>query len=185
MEALSRRRAPMTHRPRIARCALVATLCVGLASASSAQGGWRQWDVHLRDGTRVVASPLGAPDDTHLSISVGAREGPVPALPRARIHYLAARPTAGDSLPPAPAGVACEDAIVRRDGSRTAGRVTLTHVAWSEGTITQRGVVVDLRDVAYVVLRSPPTARKSCGRAEAKRGAARKPAVPSAQRTGR
>jgi hypothetical protein len=52
-----------------------AALCAGVAEASLAQGGWRQWEVRLHDGRRLEANPLGAPDDAHLSLSVGAYDG--------------------------------------------------------------------------------------------------------------
>jgi len=150
MEALS---------PRLSFCMLVVALCAGLASTSLAQGGWRQWDLYLRDGTRVEANPLGAPDDAHLSISVGSfeRDG---AIPRARVRLLAAQATPYASLPPAPRGVTCNDAIVRRDGKRTTGRVTLAGVRWSEGVVRQRGVAIELRDVAYIVLAAPGCRRR-------------------------
>ena len=150
----------MTLRPRIAHWALVAALCSGLASASSAQGGWRQWDLYLRDGTRIEANPLGAPDDAHLSISVASFEGRERAMPRARVRLLAAQATPYDSLPPAPRGVSCNDAIVRRDGKRTTGRVTLARVRWSEGVVRQRGVEIDLRDVAYIAFATPGCRRR-------------------------
>jgi hypothetical protein len=129
-------------------------LCAALPTALRAQGGWRQWDVHLRDGTRVEANPLGAPDDAHVAISVGGVTGRDTTIARARIAYIAARAPA-ESLPPAPSGDACADVVVRRDGRRTTGRVTLTRVEYSEGTITQRGDRIALRDVAYLVFGRP------------------------------
>ena len=115
-----------------------------------AQGGWRQWDVYLRDGTRREANPLGARDDAHVAISVGGVTGHDTTFARARIAYIAAQAPA-ESLPPAPLGDTCTDVVVRRDGRRTTGHVTLTHVEYSEGTVTQRGDSIDLRDVAYLV----------------------------------
>src|SRR3954453_14433199 len=105
---------------------LAAGICVGLASQSSAQGGWRQWDLHLRDGRRVEANPLGAPDTAHLSISVGGYEGHDSTFVRSRIDYIAAQKGAGAALPPAPTRRVCEDLVVRRDGRRSTGRVILT-----------------------------------------------------------
>jgi hypothetical protein len=144
----------MTHYSSV-RPLLVAAACAGLASTSAAQGGWRQWDVRLRDGTHVEANPLGAPNDSTIAISVGGYEGHDRTVPRRRVAYLAAR---APSLPPAPARSVCGDAVVRLDGRRTTGHVVLTRVRFSEGTITQRGVDIDLRDVAYIQF-APPCRR--------------------------
>jgi hypothetical protein len=137
-----------TTRP-IAVLLLIAALCAGFAEASLAQGGWRQWEVRLSDGQRLEANPLGAPDDAHLSLSVGAYDGRDRRIARSRVHVIAALPHP-DSLPGATI-VSCEDAIVRRDGKRTVGHITLSRVRWSEGVVVQRGDTIDLRDVAYLV----------------------------------
>ena len=141
---------------------LSAALCAGLASASSAQGGWRQWEVRLRDGRRLEANPLGAPDDAHLSLSVGAYEGGAGRVTRALVSVVAALPVP-DSLP-VPVVGPCEDAIVRRDGTITLGHVNLTRVRWSEGVVLQRRDTVDLRDVAYIIFASRGAANANCGR---------------------
>jgi hypothetical protein len=141
---------------------LVVALCAGLASASPGQGGWRQWEVRLRDGRRLEANPLGAPDDAHLSLSVGAYEGRG-RLARSLVRVVAALPLP-DSLPAAPAVTSCEDAIVRRDGTTTLGRITLARVRWSEGVVVQRGDTVDLRDVAYLVFAAPRPSTTNCPR---------------------
>lgn len=139
-----------------------AALCAGFASASSAQGGWRQWEVRLRDGRRLEANPLGAPDDAHLSLSVGAYDERQGRIARSLVAVVAALPVI-DSLSPAPVG-SCEDAIVRRDGTATLGRISLPRVRWSEGVVVQRGDTVDLRDVAYLVFAAQRTAPARCRR---------------------
>jgi len=139
---------------------LTAALCAGLASASPAQGGWRQWEVRLRDGRRLEANPLGAPDDAHLSLSVGAYDGRAGRIARSSVDLVAALPVP-DSLSAAPVA-SCEDAIVRRDGTTTLGRITLTRVRWSEGVVVQHADTVDLRDVAYLVFASPGSVTTSC-----------------------
>jgi len=141
---------------------LTAALCAGLASASPAQGGWRQWEVRLRDGRRLEANPLGAPDDAHLSFSVASYDGRERRIARSLVHVVAALPVP-DSLP-APVVASCEDAIVRRDGTRTVGRITLARVRWSEGVVAQRGDTVDLRDVAYLVFAVRAPASANCRR---------------------
>jgi hypothetical protein len=135
--------------------------CTGLATVSPAQGGWRQWEVRLRDGRRLEANPLGAPDDAHLSLSVGAYERREHRIARALVQVVAAHPHPGETLPAVPAVTPCEDAIVRRDGTTTIGHINLARVRWSEGVVTQRGDTVDLRDVAYLVFaaRDPESGR--------------------------
>ncbi|HSL69935.1 MAG TPA: hypothetical protein VK864_06810 [Longimicrobiales bacterium] len=149
--------------------ALVALALAGaLAVPASAQGGWRQWDVYLRDGTRHEANPLGAPDSMHVSLSVGAFASRDSAIPRARVDYIAAQSTVGPSreplpgvvLPAAPTGRACADIIVYRDGRKTKGHVTLTRIAFSEGVVSQNGRDVDLQDVAFIKFRN--TSRRKC-----------------------
>jgi hypothetical protein len=108
----------------ISLAVLSAALCAGLAEASRAQGGWRQWEIRLRDGRRLQANPLGAPDDAHLSLSVGGYDSRDGRIARSVVHVVAALPLP-DSLPAAPVVASCEDAIVRRDGTRTVGRIIL------------------------------------------------------------
>jgi hypothetical protein len=141
-----------------------AFLYAGFASASPAQGGWRQWDVRLRDGTRLEANPLGAPNDQYLSLSVGGYDRREHRIARALVHVVAAQPLPGDTLPAMPSAALCEDAIVRRDGTTTTGRITLARVRWSEGVVTQRGDTVDLRDVAYLVFAARRSATARCRR---------------------
>ena len=144
---------------------LAAAFCAaGLAEAGPAQGGWRQWEVRLRDGTRLEANPLGAPNDGHLSLSVGAYDQREHRIARSLVRVIAAQPLPGDSLPALPAVAPCEDAIVRRDGTTTIGRITLARVRWSEGVVEQRGDTVDLRDVAYLVFAAQGSANAKCRR---------------------
>jgi len=144
---------------------LAAAFCwAGLASASPAQGGWRQWEVRLRDGRRLEANPLGAPDDGHLSLSVGAYDRREHRIARALVQVVAAQPLPGETLPAAPAVTLCEDAIVLRDGTTTIGRISLARVRWSEGVVAQRGDTVDLRDVAYLVFAARDPEGAKCRR---------------------
>lgn len=138
--------------------------CAESVEASPAQGGWRQWEVRLRDGRRLEANPLGAPDDGHLSLSVGAYERREHRIARSLVQVVAARPLPGESLPAAPAAASCEDAIILRDGTTTIGRISLARVRWSEGVVTQRGNTIDLRDVAYLVFAAPSSTRPKCRR---------------------
>src|SRR5688572_12479294 len=136
----------------------------GSVEASPAQGGWRQWEIRLRDGRRLEANPLGAPDDGHLSLSVDGYERRAHRIARSLVQVVAARPLPGESLPAAPARALCEDAIILRDGTTTIGRISLVRVRWSEGVVTQRGDTIDLRDVAYLVFAARSSARANCRR---------------------
>jgi hypothetical protein len=77
---------------------------------------------------------------------------------RRRIALIAApttvgprrEPIQGATLPPRPAGRACEDLIVLRDGRKTTGHVSLTRVQYSAGVVTQRGSEVNLDSIAYI-----------------------------------
>jgi hypothetical protein len=139
------------------------SLCVALPLPLAAQGGWRAWDLVMRDGTRVEANPLGAPDDAHLAISVGGMEGHGRTIARRRVALVAAQttvgprrePVPGDTLPPRPRGRACADVIVRRDGRKTTGHVSLTRVRYSTGVVTQRGVEISLDSIAYIQFANP------------------------------
>jgi hypothetical protein len=138
--------------------------CTGFASVSPAQGGWRQWEIRLRDGRRLEANPLGAPDDGHLSLSVGAYERREHRIARALVRVVAAQPHSGESMPEVPALASCEDAIVLRDGTTSVGRIRLARVRWSEGVVVQRGDTVDLRDVAYLVFAARDFGSPECRR---------------------
>jgi hypothetical protein len=129
----------------------LAIASVLLARVAAAQGGWRQWDIYLRDGTHVEANPLGAPDDTVLATSVGGN-----GIHRGLIDYIAAQtvklqtPLRNAALPPLPKAHCRLDVVVRLDGTHTYGRVTLENVRFSEGTIVQNGTEIALADVAYI-----------------------------------
>jgi hypothetical protein len=146
---------------------VAAVFCAACVRTAAAQGGWRQWDIQLRDGNRVVANPLGAPDDSHLSVSVGGFEGHDSTIARSRIDYIAAQttvdpnrePVNGTALPPLPTRRSCNDVVVRRDGHRTAGRVTLARIQYSEGVVKQGGAEINLTDVVYIKFASLPRDR--------------------------
>ena len=151
------------------------SLCVVLPVGAAAQGGWRQWDLYLRDGSRIEANPLGAPDDTHLAISVGGMEHHDKTIARRRIALVAAQttvgsrrePIPGDTLPTRPTGRTCDDLVVRRDGRNTTGRVSLTRIQYSAGVVTQRGVEISLDSIAYIKFADQTTSKcKARKRAE-------------------
>jgi hypothetical protein len=49
--------------------------------------------------------------------------------------------------------------IVRRDGRRTTGHVSLTRIRYSAGIVTQRGVEVNLDSIAYIKFAEPTASR--------------------------
>jgi hypothetical protein len=134
------------------------TLCAALPLPAAAQGGWRAWDIYLHSGAHLEANPLGAPDDSHVAISVGGMARRDKTIARRRIALIAApttvgsrhEPIPGESLPPRPTGRACEDLIVLRDGRKTSGRVSLTRISYSAGVVTQRGAEIALDSIAYI-----------------------------------
>lgn len=69
---------------------------------------------------------------------------------------------------------ACADVVVRLDGRRTTGPVTLGNIRYSEGTVRQRGVDIDLTEVAYIRFAD----RASCGRTSGTRRPVSRRGVP-------
>ena len=130
------------------------TLCLAGAYQlqASAQGGWRQWDIYLHDGSRIEANPLGLTDDGRLTRSLRSDASPGEGIERSKIRYLAAR---WRNLPPVPAGVHGQDLVVLLDGRRSSGPVTFRSIRFSEGTIVQQGVEIDLKNVAYIIFANP------------------------------
>ncbi len=143
---------------------LALSLCVAPLPLA-AQGGWSAWDLFLRNGTRIEAHTLGAPDDKRLAISVGGMEGHDSTIARGRIALVAAQTTVGsrreatgDTLPPRPTGRACKDVIVLRNGKKTTGHVSLTRIRYSAGVVTQRGIEVNMDSIAYIQFADPKAA---------------------------
>jgi len=120
---------------------------------AAAQGGWRQWDLHLRDGSTVQANPLGL-RDSRFTRSMSKDER---GIDRAKISYISA---VANSLPPIPTADVKKDLVVQMDGKRTQGTVTFKEIRFSEGTIVQNGKEMTLENVAYIVFAKP---RKKVG----------------------
>ena len=123
---------------------------IAIASGrTSAQGGWRQWEIYLVDGTSVEASPLQMRKDGRFTRSMDPKEI---GFDRAKISYLAA---STKQLPPAPSGKYKQDLVVTLDGKQSLGRVTVKSLKFSEGIIVQNGKELRLENVAYVKFAHP------------------------------
>lgn len=123
---------------------LLAAAWIGVFhSQVPAQGGWRQWDIHLADGTTVQANPLGLKNG-RFTRSMDDKE---PGIARSKISYISA---VANSLPALPAGKFRKDLIVMLDGTRSLGTVTFKEIRFSEGTIIQNGKELTLENVAYI-----------------------------------
>jgi hypothetical protein len=113
-----------------------------------AQGGWRQWDIVFRDGTRIEANPLGMNHAGHFTRGMGKE----PGFERSKISYIAA---GRRELPPLPGGTTGKDRVVMLDGSVTTGAVTFRKLEFSEGTIVQNGKEMTLENVAFIIFAIP------------------------------
>jgi len=110
---------------------------------AAAQGGWRQWDLHLRDGSTVQANPLGLRDGRFTrSMSKDER-----GIARSKISYISA---VANSLPPIPTGKLKKDLIVMLDGTRSLGAIRFKEIGFSEGTLLQNGKEMTLENIAYI-----------------------------------
>ena len=123
---------------------LLVVLGIGVfQSQTSAQGGWRQWDLYLLDGSKVQANPL-ALKDGRFTRSMSKDEV---GIDRSKISYIAA---VANSLPPVPTGKFNKDLIVLLNGTRSLGTVTIKEIEFSEGMIVQNGKKLTLENVAYI-----------------------------------
>ena len=125
---------------------LIIALCtVTLFNTTTfAQGGWRQWDIYLVDGSKVQANPLGMNANGQFTQSMDKSET---GLDRSKISYIAA---VTQALPHLPSGPFDSDMIVFLDGKRSFGAVTFRELKFSEGIIMQNGKKISLEKVAYI-----------------------------------
>jgi hypothetical protein len=120
-----------------------------LQTQASAQGGWRQWEIHFLDGATVEANPLQMRKDGRFTGSMDPKE---PGFERAKIDYLAA---STKQLPPEPTGKFKQDLVVMLDGKQSLGKVTFKSLKFSEGMIVQNGKEMSLDNVAYIKFARP------------------------------
>jgi hypothetical protein len=139
--------------------AILALLVVVFAAGHArAQGGWRQWEIYLVDGTSVLASPLQLRVDGKFTRSMDPNEV---GFSTAQIDYFA---SIWEKLPPTPTGKYKQDLIVMLDGKRSFGKVTFKSLKFSEGTIVQNGKEISLKSVAYIKFAHPPAKTKKRGK---------------------
>jgi hypothetical protein len=120
------------------------SLFVLMSADVHAQGGWRQWEIRLLDGTSVEGNPLQMREDGRFTRSMDPKEA---GYLRSTIDYLAA---STNKLPPAPTGSFKQDLVVMLDGKRSFGKVTFKSLKFSEGTIVQNGAEMKLENVAFI-----------------------------------
>jgi hypothetical protein len=119
-----------------------------LASSASAQGGWRQWDIYLLDGSKLLGTPLGINEKGRFTQAMGDKDG----IERSKISYLA---IIERELPPAPEGSVKQDLVVLRDGTKSYGPVSFRDFRFSEGTVLQNGKEISTEKIAYIKFANP------------------------------
>ena len=133
---------------------LLLVALVFLQSVVLAQGGWRQWRVHLVDGTELEANPLGMNEAGQFTRGMGAQTG----IDRSKISYLA---ISRQELPALPKEEPKQDTVIMLDGSQTVGPVTFRDFKFSEGVILQNGKEIKTENVAYVRFAQPKKKKKT------------------------
>ena len=126
-------------------------------SSAYGQGGWRQWTVHMRDGTQLEANPLGMNEAGRFTRGMGNQ----PGIEQSKIALLSIRQ---NELPPLPEGEFDKDLVVLTDGTRTFGTVKFRDFKFSEGTVIQNGKEIGTGIIAYIKFAKPKkktTAKRS------------------------
>jgi hypothetical protein len=118
-----------------------------------AQGGWRQWNIHLNDGTQLEANPLGMNEAGRFTRSMDPQQ---PGIERSKISYLE---ISRRELPPLPSGVFKKDMVVLEDGTRTFGAVTFRNLRFSEGIVVQNGKELRTEKIIYIKFAQPKKKR--------------------------
>jgi hypothetical protein len=136
----------------IKRLSILAFLALCCATSATAQGGWRQWNIYLVDGTRLFATPLGMNEKGRFTYYMGDREG----TERTKISHIV---IVADGLPPAPTEKIKQDLIVFRDGTKSFGAITFKELKFSEGILIQNGKEISTENIAYIKF-APPKKKK-------------------------
>lgn len=136
----------------IKRVSMLLFLALCFATSVSAQGGWRQWNVYLVDGSKLFATPLGMNEKGRFTHYMGDKEG----TERSKISYMA---IVADDLPPVPPEKVKEDLVVLRDGTKSFGAVVFRDLKFSEGTVVQNGKEISTENIAYIKFAPPKKKR--------------------------
>lgn len=118
-----------------------------------AQGGWRQWTIHLHDGTQLEANPLAMNEAGRFTRSMDPKQA---GIERSKISYLE---IGRRELPPLPSGDFKEDMVVLEDGTRTFGAVTFRDLKFSEGIVVQKGKEISTEKIIYIKFAQPKKKR--------------------------
>ena len=119
-----------------------------LASSVSAQGGWRQWRLFMRDGTQLEGNPLGVNEKGQFTRGVGATKG----IDRSKVSHMTVN---ANELPPVPEADFAQDMVVLVDGTRTMGPVKFREFKFSDGTILQNGKEISTTEIAHIKFAKP------------------------------
>ena len=118
-------------------------------STALAQGNWRAWNIHLLDGTRIEANPLGMNEAGRFIRGMDLKQE---GIERSKVSYLSIDRR---ELPPLPVGSFKEDMVVLEDGTRTFGAVTFRNLLFSEGIVIQNGKETSTEKVIYIKFAQP------------------------------
>ena len=114
-----------------------------------AQGGWRGWDIHMKDGTVLEANPLGMNEAGRFTRGMDPKQT---GIERSKVSYLA---IGRRQLPPLPDGDLKKDMVVLEDGTQTFGLVTFRDLKFSEGTVIQNGKEISTEKIIYIRFAQP------------------------------
>ena len=134
--------------------ALLFLAFVILSSTASAQGGWRQWHLFMRDGTQLEANPLGMNEAGRFTRGMGKQ----PGIDRSKIAYMSVN---RNELPPLPEGDLAQDMVVLVDGTRTMGQVKFRDLKFSEGIVMQNGKEIRTENIAHIKFAKPKKKAKA------------------------
>ncbi len=133
----------------------VSLICLS-ASQVKAQGGWEAWNIRLKDGQTLFASPLVSADEKTVIYTIGSQYRHHDSIAgafqieREKIDYIASNRK--NVLPKKlPEGRAVEDVIVLRNGKKISGKITQirSQSLW-ETILVIDGKIFDLNKIAVI-----------------------------------
>jgi len=135
-------------------CTLFLITLAVLSTSTSAQGGWRQWHLFMRDGSQLEANPLGMNEAGRFTRGMGKQ----PGIDRSKIAYMSVN---RNELPPLPEGDLAQDMVVLVDGTRTTGLVKFRDLKFSEGIVMQNGKEIRTENIAHIKFAKPKKKAKA------------------------